>query len=88
MPTTDLTIYKPPALLTEREARIAGATSNRLCALRGMLKQGVRGGSLTVATPNGTQSLALTSVDVEALIDFLRERDELFLTALNIEIEK
>ena len=63
-----LTIYKAPALLTEREVRIAGQTSNRLCTLRGVLKQGLEGGSLTTKTSNGSASLALSYVDIMDLI--------------------
>lgn len=84
----DIIPYVEPARLTEREARLAGQVSNRLCSLRGLLAQGVTGGSLTTQTRNGTQSLSLVSVDVEALIALLKERDEAFLTGLNIEIEQ
>jgi hypothetical protein len=84
----DLIIYDPPARMTEREARIAGATSNRLLNLRGFLSQGVRGGSLTVSTKNGGQSQTLTQDELEALIALLIERDEALLIGLNIEIEK
>jgi hypothetical protein len=86
---TEVVPYKEPARMTEREARLAGQTSNRLCSLRGFLKQGVAGGSsLTVKTTNGIQSLALHGIDTEALIALLIERDEAFLIGLNIEIEK
>lgn len=85
----DLIPYEgPPALLTEREARLAGSTSNRLLALRGMLDDEVQGGSITVKTTYGTQSQTLTSVDTEALVAFLIERDEQLLIGLNIELEK
>lgn len=86
---TDIVVYDPPKLLTEKEVRIAGATSNRLLSLRGFLAQGVAGGgSLTIKTRNGTQSLALHSVDAEALIALMIERDEALLVGLNIEIER
>jgi hypothetical protein len=86
--SNDLVIYKPPALLTEREARLAGATSNRLLSLRGFLKQGIKGGSVTAQTTNGAQSLTLLLDELEAVIALLIERDEAFLIGLNIEIEK
>ena len=79
--------YTPPKFMTEREARMAGQVSNRRISLRGALKQGLRGGSLHVSTENGSQSLALPSVDLEAVIALLIERDEAFLTGLNIELE-
>jgi hypothetical protein len=84
----DLIEYTPPALLTEREVRLAGATSNRLCNLRGALKDVTTGGSLVVTTRNGSSSMNLTSIDMEALLGLLIERDEQFLTSLNIELEK
>jgi hypothetical protein len=86
-PMNSIVPYKEPARLTEREARLAGQTSNRLCGLRGFLAQGVNSGSLTIQTKNGAQSLTLSSVDTEALIGLLKERDEAFLIGLNIEIE-
>lgn len=88
MPSTELTIYNPPKLLTEREVRLAGSTSHRLLSLRGTLRQGVASGTFTVSTSNGTVSLPITSVDTEALIALLIERDEAFLTGLNIELEQ
>lgn len=85
---TQLTLWKTPALMTEREARIAGITSNRLCSLRGMLKQGIEGATLSIKTTNGTIALPLPYVDTEAIVSLLKERDEQFLTALNIELEQ
>lgn len=87
----DLDQYKltpPPGRLTEAEARVAGQTSNRLLSLRGMTATGVEGGSLTVKTRNGSQSLAMTLVDIEALIALLVERDEAILTHLDIQIDR
>jgi hypothetical protein len=85
---TALTEYDPPKFMTEREARLAGATSNRLSSLRGFLKTGTTGGSLTVTSTNGSASLAMTQIDMEALLGLLIERDEQFLTSLNIELER
>jgi hypothetical protein len=73
--------------MTEREVRIAGSTSQRLRNLRGILRQGVREGSLAIRTNNGAQSFTLYVEEVEALLDLLIERDEMFLTGLNIELE-
>lgn len=85
---TALIPHEAPALLSLREVRLAGQTANRLSTLRGALATGLKGGSLTIQTRNGTSSLALTSIDMEALISLLTERDELFLTSLNIEIKE
>ncbi|MGX7894958.1 hypothetical protein [Tsuneonella sp. HG222] len=75
------------AMLSEREARLAGASSNRLCGLRGVIEQGLLGGSLVLATSNGTQSVVLTETDAVALVALLREREETLLIGLNIELE-
>jgi hypothetical protein len=85
---TDLVPYVEPFRMTEREARTAGMTSNRLSGLRGSLRQGIKGGQLNVRTTNGNLALALTMVDTEALVALLIERDEALLIGLNIEIEK
>jgi hypothetical protein len=60
---TDLVPYVEPFRMTEREARTAGMTSNRLSGLRGSLRQGIKGGQLNVRTTNGNLALALTMVD-------------------------
>lgn len=88
MVNTALTEYDPPKFITEREVRIAGQTSNRLSALRGALTQGLRSGSIHLATSNGSQSISLPQVDMEAVVGLLIERDEAFLIGLNIELEK
>lgn len=80
-------VAKPKGRITEREVRAAGVTSNRRRNLIGALAQGIKGGSLTVSTRNGSQSLALTSIDTEALIGLLLERDEAFLIGLDIELD-
>lgn len=85
--SNDLIVYEAPKLLTEREVRIAGATSNRLCNLRGMLKMGVVDGALVSRTRNGSSSMTLPKEDIEALIALMIERDEAFLVGLNIELE-
>lgn len=76
--------YDPPKMLSLREVRVAGATANRLLNLRHSLRN-LKGGSLTIQTHNGSQSLSLSLVDLQALIGLLIERDEAFLTGLNVE---
>lgn len=83
-----LTLWKPPGIMTEREVRTAGLTSNRLCTFRGMLRQGIEGSTLSIKTRGGgTVAMPMSSIDTEALIGLLKERDETFLIALNIELE-
>lgn len=86
--SNDIVPYKEPPRLTEREVRIAGQVSNRLCNLRGAIRQGVKGGSITVQTRNGVLSQSLPIIEIEALVALLIERDEAFLIGLNIEIDK
>jgi hypothetical protein len=88
MTTQNLIKYEEPKLLTEREVRLAGATSCRTASLRGMLRNGVESCTVSVKVkPGGTIALPLPAVEAEAMIAFLKERDELFLTSLNIELE-
>jgi len=81
--------YDPPKLLTEREVRAAGVVSNRRSNIRYAL-EGVQSATLTVRDERGSAlnlTLNLPKNDAEALLAFLVERDEQFLTALNIELE-
>lgn len=87
MTVQNLIEYDPPKMLSMREARMAGATANRLLNLRHTLRQ-LESGSLTMKTRNGTQSMSLTRNDLEAVMGLLMERDEQFLTGLNIEINE
>ena len=60
-------------MMTEREARLAGASSNLLCQLRGLAAEGT-GGNLAV-TANGVQHyVPLLGDTVLAVLDFLKER--------------
>lgn len=75
-------------MLTEREARLAGITSTRLCSLRGALAATLKGATLSVQTVGGgTTHFPLLSEEGVALLALLRERDEAFLSGLNIELE-
>lgn len=87
----DLIPYDPPKLLTEREVRAAGVVSNRRANVRSMLDRKIRGASLTIKDARGTADtliLNLPENDAEAVLALLLERDEQFLTSLNIELEK
>ena len=85
MPSTALIEYTPPRLLSLREVRRAGATANRLVALRGALKSRITGGTVTIKIEAGGQVINLIREDMEAVISLLAERDVAFLSALNIE---
>ncbi len=85
---TQLNLWKSPGLMTEREVRIAGITSNRLCTLRDILSAVIKGCTLSIATERGGHiAIPLTSVDTHAIVGLLKERDEQFLTSLNIELD-
>lgn len=73
-------------MMTEREVRLAGQSSNMLCQLRGLSAEAT-GGNLAV-TANGAQHyIPLIGDTVLAVLDFLKEREEAFLTGLNVELE-
>jgi hypothetical protein len=88
MTTKNLIKHDPPKMLSMREARMAGATANRLLSLRGALRQGLESGSVTLKTSNGTQSITLPRNDLMAVVGLLVERDEHFLIGLNVEISE
>lgn len=73
--------------LTMAEARAVGAASNRLRNFRHLLSEGL-GGSLTVRMKFGTTAQALTTVDMEAILSLLIEREELFLGSFNVDISE
>lgn len=85
----DLILYKPPAVLTEREVRLAAVVSNRRHNVRDALIN-VREATLVIKDKRGSvfnADIKLPAVDAEAILSLLLERDEQFLTSLNIELE-
>lgn len=85
----DLILHHPPALLTEREVRLAAVVSNRRYNVREALGN-VQTATLVIKDTRGTAynaDIRLPAVDAEALLGLLLERDEQFLTSLNIELE-
>lgn len=81
--------YKPPALLTEREVRLAALVSNRRHNVREALGS-VQTAVLVIKDKRGHAyhaDIKLPAVDAEAILALLLERDEQFLTSLNIELE-
>lgn len=85
----DLILYKPPAVLTEREVRLAAIVSNRRHNVREALGS-IREATLVIKDKRGgvfNTDIRLPAVDAEALLGLLLERDEQFLTSLNIELE-
>jgi hypothetical protein len=86
---TDIVPYEAPKLLTEREVRVAGIVSNRRCEVRRALGT-VRGATLIFRDKRGNAldlTLQVASDEADAVLAFLLERDEQFLTSLNIELE-
>lgn len=82
--------YDPPKLLTEREVRAAGVVSNRCANVRYALGN-VKAMTISVKDKRGAVynlDLNLPENDAEAVLALLLERDEQFLTSLNIELEQ
>jgi len=82
------TVAKPKGRMTEAEARVVGASANRIVNLRGLQVSAANAsGSLTVNAKSGAVSLVLTSQDVEACLALLIEREACLLTQFDIELE-
>lgn len=84
-----LTSYKPPAILTEREVRLAAVVSSRRHNVREAIGS-VQTAVLVLKDKRGhafNVDIKLPTADAEAVLALLLERDEQFLTSLNIELE-
>lgn len=74
--------------MTLTEARRVGAAANRLGLLRDALRDAVAG-TLTVKTErSSTQSIPLYSLDTEAMLSLLIEREEQFLVSMGVGIRE
>jgi hypothetical protein len=63
--------------------------ANRLPRLRHLLKEAEsQTGSIFVGSGYGAKSIALGSVDIQAALALLIERDELLLASFNVKIER
>ena len=74
--------------MTEAEARVVGASANRIVNLRGMIadRRSVSG-NLTVPVSSGTVAMTLTAEDVRACLALLIERETALLIGFDIELE-
>lgn len=78
---------RPHYLYNEKEARVMGASANRIVNLRAYRDFGT-GGSLTVKdAKNGTSSLTLSDADLFACLSLLIQREAAILASFNIECE-
>ena len=80
-------VAAPANALTEAEARLVGASANRIVNLRGLLKSNKGLGSLTIQTSSGAVSLALTCEDITACLSVLMDREACLLTGFNVVLE-
>lgn len=85
---TQLPTVIEPGRMTEAEARLVGIHANRIADLRSLAKCSASGGNLSVATGNGTQTVALNTNDTKAVFALLIEREASFLIGFNIALDE
>jgi hypothetical protein len=75
--------------LTEAEARRIGISAQRLAQLRDIRTHASRGATFTVQLGlyNGTAAFSLNSMEAEACIALLIEREAAFLTSFNVKLD-
>lgn len=81
-------IAKPKGRMSEAEARVVGAAASRIVNLRHLYNDCNIGGSLSVATRNGTVSQALTKADLQAILALMIEREALVLIQFDVDIDE
>lgn len=75
--------------LTEAEARRIGVAANRLPRLRYLRDEAAKEiGSIVVGSGYTAKSQSLGSLDLQAALSLLIERDELLLSSFNVKIER
>ena len=75
--------------LTEQEARRIGVAANRLPRLRQLRQLGeTHVGSIVIGSGISAQSMSLGTLDLQAALSLLIERDELLLASFNVKIER
>lgn len=75
--------------LTEPEARRIGVAANRLPRLRTLLRKAAdKTGSVGVGYGYGAEGIQIGSIDLQAVLSLLIERDELLLASFNVTIER
>jgi hypothetical protein len=76
--------------LTEAEARRIGLAAMRLVQLKDLRTHASRGATFTVATGSygGNVSFSIGSLDAEACIALLIEREAAFLTSFNVKLDE
>jgi hypothetical protein len=73
-----------PNRMTEAEARVCGAASNRLANLRQLLTNPQKGCTMSV---NGA-AITLPEIDTRAVLALLIERESALLLGFNIQLDK
>ena len=81
-------VVTKPNRMTEAEARVCGASANRIVNLRGLQVSNKGSGSLTVQTTTGTVALALTQEDITAFLALAIDRESALLTGFNIVLDQ
>jgi hypothetical protein len=73
--------------LTLREARQIGRSAERLASIRPLLQQ-IKEGQIKIDTEKKTYTLPLTADETQALLAFLCERYETFLTSYDVGVDE
>lgn len=75
--------------LSEAEARRIGVAANRLPRLRHLRNYATKEiGNIVVGSGYTAKSIQLGSLDLQAALSLLIERDELLLASFNVKIER
>jgi hypothetical protein len=80
-------VIKPTDPITLAEARKIGTAAQRYENLKHCLREAT-GGGLTVSTRNGTMSLSMYRLDMEALLALLIEREGQYLASMGVILEE
>jgi hypothetical protein len=87
MSSKNPTEYVEPKFMSEREVRLTGAVASRYAMLRKIMGTQIREGTMLLHTSRSTFRLTFTPEDITAMLDLLMERDEIFLSGMNIALD-
>ena len=84
-----LTVTPEREPLSEAEARRIGVAANRLPRLRYLRDEAAKEiGQIVVGSGSTAKSTSVGSLDLQAVLSLLIERDELLLASFNVKIER
>lgn len=74
-------------LYNEKEARVMGASANRIVNLRAYRDYGTGGSLMVKDHRNGISSLSLSDNEMFAVLSLLIQREATILASFNVEVE-